>query len=62
MVEIADVMRLLEAAQDKCLPGRSAVERDSVLRELWRQLQPQRLVDHARPVLRLCYTAPGPRS
>jgi hypothetical protein len=55
MVEIADVAAAVEKAWDKCLPGRAASERNSVLRELQRLLAaPQQPL----PVLRLCYTNP----
>ena len=36
---IVELMHALEGAQAHALPGREAVERDAVLRALWRKLQ-----------------------
>ena len=40
-MKIDEFMYALEAAWSHALPGREAVERDHVLRELWRLLQQQ---------------------
>jgi len=41
MVNVITVMIELERAWARALPGHEAVERDTVLRELWRLLQQQ---------------------
>jgi hypothetical protein len=51
MMDVATIMRRLEEAQTHAYPGRESVERDSVLRELWRALRP--VPTAAAPVLRL---------
>jgi hypothetical protein len=56
MMSIAEIAAALERAWAAALPGREAVERDSVLRELWRLLQPH---DRQRPPLRLVTASPG---
>ena len=38
-MKIDEVLYELERAQAYAYPGREAVERDAVLRELWRELQ-----------------------
>jgi hypothetical protein len=40
-MQTAEFMRALERAWSHALPGHEAVERDAVLRELWRLLQQQ---------------------
>jgi hypothetical protein len=40
-MDVTMVMRALEAAWSHALPGHETVERDAVLRELWRLLQQQ---------------------
>jgi hypothetical protein len=52
-MKIDEFMRALERAQAHAYPGREAVERDSVLRELWQLLQQQPAGDAAAPLLRL---------
>jgi hypothetical protein len=48
-----EVMHALERAQAYAYPGHEAVERDHVLRELWRALQRPPAGDAAAPLLRL---------
>jgi hypothetical protein len=38
-MDVVTIMRALERAQAYAYPGREAAERDSVLRQLWRELQ-----------------------
>ena len=40
-MDVVKLMCALEAAWSHALPGHEAVERDAVLRELWRLLQQQ---------------------
>jgi hypothetical protein len=40
-MDVATILYELERAQANAYPGREAAERDHVLRELWRLLQPQ---------------------
>jgi hypothetical protein len=51
-MKIDEVMCELERAQAHAYPGREAVE-DSVLRELWRELQRPPASHAAAPLLRL---------
>jgi len=48
-----EIMRALESAQAHAYPGREAVERDAVLRALWRELQRPPGGATAAPLLRL---------
>ena len=47
------IMRALESAQARAYPGREAVERDAVLRELWRELRRPHASEAAAPLVRL---------
>jgi hypothetical protein len=38
-MQVDEFIRALELAQAHAYPGREAVERDHMLRELWRELQ-----------------------
>jgi hypothetical protein len=52
-MQIDEFMRTLESAWSHAVPGREAVERDHVLRQLWRELQRPAASDAAAPLLRL---------
>ena len=52
-MDVTTIMRALERAQACAYPGREAVERDHVLRELWRALQIQQPTARAPAHLRL---------
>jgi hypothetical protein len=53
-MKIDEVLYELERAQAHAYPGREAVERDAVLRALWRELQqPPASEAAAAPLLRL---------
>jgi hypothetical protein len=41
-VDIVELMHALESAYNHALPGREAVERDAMLREIWRSLQAEK--------------------
>jgi hypothetical protein len=52
-MKIDEVLYELERAQAHAYPGREAVERDAVLRALWRDLQQPPACEAAAPLLRL---------